>query len=381
MLDVKWLGDRIKSLRKQKGLTQSTFAEELCVSYQAVSNWERGIAPPELDNLMRIASYFGVLVDDLLRPHHADPLFLGVDGGGTKTEFVITDSEGRVLKRFTKAGSNPNDIGLDASLALVSEGIREALVEFPSISFAFFGISGISAGDQRKRMTALLHEQYPLLKFNIHTDAMNFFALDDEADMIAISGTGSVVFVRKEDELVRVGGWGYLFDNAGSAYDVGRDAIATALAEEDANESPSVLTLLLRETLETPLIWNAINKIYSKGKPYIASLAKIVFEAYKQGDPKAIAIIDRNAKRLAEMFEIGIKTHKARPRAVVGGGLFQHYADVMLPHVAAYTDTHILVCELPPVYGACREARKLMNHDISEDFYTNFQNSYKGAVK
>ena len=67
MLEVKVLGERIKALRKVRGMTQSEFAKALCVSFQAVSNWERGIAPPDLDNLMRVASFFGVLIDELLK--------------------------------------------------------------------------------------------------------------------------------------------------------------------------------------------------------------------------------------------------------------------------------------------------------------------------
>lgn len=43
----------------------------------------------------------------------SDDLFLGIDGGGTKTEFVLVSSEGYVLKRLVKSGCNPNDIGYD----------------------------------------------------------------------------------------------------------------------------------------------------------------------------------------------------------------------------------------------------------------------------
>ncbi|MBQ4065694.1 MAG: helix-turn-helix transcriptional regulator, partial [Clostridia bacterium] len=86
MLDVKAIGNRIKDLRKERGLSQGAFAEALGVSFQAVSGWERGIAAPDLENLMKIAAFFGVLTDDLLRPRE-EAVFLGIDGGGTKTEF------------------------------------------------------------------------------------------------------------------------------------------------------------------------------------------------------------------------------------------------------------------------------------------------------
>ena len=45
MLDLNLIGRRIKELSKERGLTQSAFAEEMHVCFQAVSNWERGITP------------------------------------------------------------------------------------------------------------------------------------------------------------------------------------------------------------------------------------------------------------------------------------------------------------------------------------------------
>ena len=58
MIDLNLIGNRIKELRCQKGLTQIEFAKILSVSFQAVSNWERGITPPDIENLINIASYF-----------------------------------------------------------------------------------------------------------------------------------------------------------------------------------------------------------------------------------------------------------------------------------------------------------------------------------
>ena len=79
MLDTRALGNRIRELRIQRGLTQSAFAEALHVSFQAISNWERGITPPELENLINIAAFFGVMIDDLLRSE-TENLYLGIGG-------------------------------------------------------------------------------------------------------------------------------------------------------------------------------------------------------------------------------------------------------------------------------------------------------------
>ena len=191
MLDTELLGKKIRELRSSQGLTQSEFAQRLNVSCQAVSNWERGISPPDLDNLIRIASQFGVLIDDLLRPQKEE-LFLGVDGGGTKTEFAVVSPDGRVLKRIVKSGSNPNDIGFSKSAALICDGIAEALVAFPGVKGIFCGIAGITTGDHAKNLSAEIKKRFPQLTVQIGTDALNLLAMEDGADMAVISGTGSV---------------------------------------------------------------------------------------------------------------------------------------------------------------------------------------------
>ena len=58
--------ERIKRLRKQKGATQSDIANLVGVTYQAVGKWERGIATPDYEALVKLAGYFGVSTDYLL---------------------------------------------------------------------------------------------------------------------------------------------------------------------------------------------------------------------------------------------------------------------------------------------------------------------------
>ncbi len=60
------VGLNIMKLRKKKGLTQMQLAEQMNVSFQAVSNWERGQSCPDIDRLREIASFFEVTVDEIL---------------------------------------------------------------------------------------------------------------------------------------------------------------------------------------------------------------------------------------------------------------------------------------------------------------------------
>ena len=59
---------RIRSLRKERGLSQEALAEALGVSRQAVTKWEDGSALPSTANLLALADFFSVPLEDFVRP-------------------------------------------------------------------------------------------------------------------------------------------------------------------------------------------------------------------------------------------------------------------------------------------------------------------------
>ena len=375
MIDLEILGRHIRELRQKKGLTQSEFASLLSVSFQAVSNWERGITPPDIENLVRIASYFGVLVDSLLSPI-AEDIYIGIDGGGTKTEFVAISGTGAVLKRIVKSGCNPNDVGYERTEELICEGINEIITAHPSVKSIFCGIAGMATGNYADKLHASLKRSFPRSAIGVNTDAFNIFALCDGAEMALISGTGSVAFVRSGDTYKRLGGWGYLFDRAGSAYDIGRDAVCHALKEEELRSARSPLGQMILKRMGTATAWEHINTLYCEGKPYIASFATVVFDTYRQGDKAAVEIIDSNARALAELLNTGAELYGASPVAIASGGLFEHYGDIMISHIEKYSKVKVIVGDLPPVYGACRKAFFTASSEIPDSFYENFKKTY-----
>ncbi len=66
MFDMQKIGKRIVSLRKEKNMTQMELADKLGISFQAVSNWERGNSMPDISKLPELAEIFGVTLDELL---------------------------------------------------------------------------------------------------------------------------------------------------------------------------------------------------------------------------------------------------------------------------------------------------------------------------
>ena len=68
------LGNVIKRLRTEQGVTQDALAEYLGISYQAVSKWETGTTLPDITLLPKLAVFFGVRIDELFSVNHEDEL-------------------------------------------------------------------------------------------------------------------------------------------------------------------------------------------------------------------------------------------------------------------------------------------------------------------
>lgn len=66
MFDMQKIGKKIVTLRKQNNMTQMELADRMGISFQAVSNWERGNSMPDISKLPELAEIFGVSLDELL---------------------------------------------------------------------------------------------------------------------------------------------------------------------------------------------------------------------------------------------------------------------------------------------------------------------------
>ena len=367
------IGKNIRLRRESAGLTQSELAEKLFVSFQAVSAWERGQSVPDLENAIRIAQLFGISVDALLKDDDRE-LLVGIDGGGTKTEFVSFYADGTVINRVVTEGSNPNDVGAEACIATLCEGLSRLLQgSIPKAVFA--GIAGAGAGDWKKLLSKALSEKIGTTVW-VDSDAACVLSLapDPRRSAMVISGTGSCLFVRREGEMIRLGGWGQLFDESGSAYDVGKDGMRHALAVEDGLEMKTLVSEKFYEKFGSPL-FASIPMIYEKGRAFIASLAPLVCDAAESGDAKGIEILEKNAAHLARLLQ-SAKERYGADEFICGGGFFRNQTfRKMVEEKSACT---LKFPKLPPVCGACIEALCRADRAIPEDFRINFEKSYGG---
>ena len=123
MFQPEILANNIKKCRIKMGLTQSDLAEKLFVTSQAVSKWEAGLNIPDTVNLCTLADIFSTSVDKLLGHSSAldtEKCFIGIDGGATKTKFVLFTESGHIISRINSDGSNPNVCGMEKAIMIIN---------------------------------------------------------------------------------------------------------------------------------------------------------------------------------------------------------------------------------------------------------------------
>ena len=153
------------------------------------------------------------------------PLFLGVDGGGTKTRFVLVDRDGNLIASCEGPSSYHLEIGIDGLHNVLADGLaalfRQAGIDGSAIAHAFFGIP--AHGEDSAAQVLLDAMPEPLLghrRFRCGNDMVCAWAgsLGGEDGINIVAGTGSIGYGERHGRSARAGGWGEVFGDEGSAY-------------------------------------------------------------------------------------------------------------------------------------------------------------------
>lgn len=164
---------------------------------------------------------------------HSPSYKIGVDGGGTKTEFILVDGNGATVATHVSPGCNPSQVGPDKARALLVAGLeallREAKIEKPEISATQLYMAGSPIF---WRETAAALTGYGVVTAATDSVPVLELATNGAPGLVLHAGTGSFVAARGTDGTVHyAGGLGWRLGDAGSGFDLGRRAIAAALLE------------------------------------------------------------------------------------------------------------------------------------------------------
>lgn len=381
-LDMAVLAGNLKKYRILKKLTQQELADRLLVSAQSVSKWECGQSVPELDKLCAAAEILNVSLDTLLEGENARKrILIGVDGGGTKTEFILFSEDGKLWKRLVMEGTNPNVHGLEHCIETLKNGLDQLLETGMRPAGIFVGCAGFLSGNYGERVREALDGIYPKCQIACSSDIMNIIACGSSSRscIAAICGTGSVIYANENRKLHRLGGAGYLLDKQGSGFNIGADVLRTALQERDGTGPASLITALTEERLGG-LVWDSISEIYKRGTSYVASFAPIAFEAYAQADAQAAQILQEHAGYLAHLIRSAARQYDCGKTVTVSGSIFSTnpvFLQMVKEQLPA--DLEVEVPPFPPVYGACMLACEICGLDQGF-FQQSFTEQYNRLV-
>lgn len=378
MFEPKILTKNIKKFRMAKGVSQTELAGILGISPQSVSKWECGNTIPDIVNLCAMAEFFNVSLESFIgSPEKNGKLMIGVDGGGTKTEFVMFDENGNILDRTVLSGCNPNVVGVDGAVSVLKSGINELLSKNPGVAGIYIGAAGFLLSNKVSEIKNKLMEAYPNVKLRCKSDMLNVVASCTNSDKCigAVCGTGFVTYAKIKGELIRYGGWGYLLSQKGSGFDIGRDAIYSALDDEEGTGKNTLITQMIKDKISFPLE-NLVSAVYKNGQAYIASFAPVVFDAYEAGDKLAENILKENAYAVSDILNFISDKYQITKNVVLSGSLISSN-DIYIGLIKEKLNSgiEVIVPNLPQIYGACRLCADMCGVDARE-LEKNFVTDY-----
>jgi N-acetylglucosamine kinase-like BadF-type ATPase len=234
--------------------------------------------------------------------------YTGFDGGGTYTRVLVEDHLGNEVFHSRGAGCNVFKLGIELAIQNITQLVQQISHQVPDYQRcagrACLGLAGITEGNPPSELVVALSEigigPAPI----VHNDAyLSWYSIARGEPAIAlVSGTGSVAFgIDESGEVITSGGYGYLYADEGSGFDIGASGVRAAiLAFEHRGPSTGLLEALLAECKLKHIaeLTDCLNDPQS-----VARFAPVVHEQAKRGDKEAIRIITDAARDLALLLK------------------------------------------------------------------------------
>lgn len=308
------------------------------------------------------------------KPVDTHLLYLGVDGGGTKTHIALMNAAGKVTCEGFAGPSNPLRVGVETAVSNIIKAINDACdrggLSRGDIAAATLGLAGVRRADLRQRIRESFNERLRVRKIEVITDAeIAWFASTlGKPGLVVIAGTGSVCFGKDERGKIAVsGGWGPLAGDEGGGVGIARDALHAVAKASDGRGMPTELSKRASEYFRAAGPENLIVAIYSPqvDNVRIAGFAREVVETAAQGDKIAVGIVEEAGRELGIAATAVIKKLKLeRKKIPIGcvGSIFKAGAILTGPMFETVTKAapkaYLTEPLMPPAHAAALMALK-----------------------
>ena len=299
---------------------------------------------------------------------------LGFDGGGTKTECVLLDSQSRIRATTRSGPSNPFRIGHEAATAALTEAaqsaVHEAGIEIRQISALCAGLAGVGSAQSHEEMQQNIANAFPGAKVRLITDLeLSLASIAQPEAIVLVAGTGSSALGRDaQGHTARAGGHGPLLSDQGSAYDVGRLAVAAAVRELDRTGSDSAIGSEILGRLKFSNWTELRDRARTAADEVFPRVFPVVAQAAESGDAHAQTLLSNAAQEIAALADALVDRLKLRESAIYiakTGGMvsaskfFDAQLDTALKKIAPRATTGFL--PIAPAEAAARLALELLS--------------------
>lgn len=301
-------------------------------------------------------------------------MWLGVDGGGTKTGFALYDDDMRLVDSFELGTCHCGQVGFDGMQRVLEEGLSEAIRRGLTEPYGIgLGICAYGGGEQTSRrmfeVVAHVAGNHPFELVN-DVQAAHAASLGSKDGIVVIAGTGSVAYGVHGEASMRCGGWDYQIGDEGSGYWMGKELVRAYSFQADGRSSKGPLYDIVKSELGLKEDYDLIDymrNVIGNDRTKTASLSKLVSKAASKGDRDAQLIFSRAAQEEARMIKtIATALFPDAPEQSIPvsyvGGTFKAGQLIFSPLKKSLPLSCVLVKPVrEPAVGGCLLLRKRLN--------------------
>jgi N-acetylglucosamine kinase-like BadF-type ATPase len=322
-------------------------------------------------------------------------LVLIADAGATRTRAYVANGGGGIVGRGVSGPGNAFAVGWPAATANLAEALERALEDSslpPSaIAATVVGSASIDKhGEDSQPVLAAIRSIVPSRRIKALGDMHIALegALGGGAGVVIVSGTGSVVFGRNmKGATVKVGGWGAVMGDEGSAQWIARHALVAAAHAVDGTGPHTQLVSTFLRRLHARSFHRIVGPVYQDMTPRsLGSLAPLVAGAARRGDRIARDILQKAGEALAEQAAAAIRRLRLGGTLVsCQGSVFDAGGLILNPLRRALKrlepEAKIVPPLLPPIGGAWLIALKMLNLNPARAAIAGFRGNCHDAFE
>ncbi|MFN2622195.1 MAG: N-acetylmuramic acid 6-phosphate etherase [Chthoniobacterales bacterium] len=290
---------------------------------------------------------------------------LGVEGGGTKTSWVLVEHEADSLRVIEQGKLPPSNLRL-----VSSEQLRAIFQQMPrETDRVGMFLAGCATEEDRSALRKMCGEVWPNARIVVGSDRDSGLAAAlGRGDGIAVNaGTGASVTGRRGDRIEKAGGWGHILGDAGGGYSLALQALRFILREYDLHRGEAQFTATILRALSLNSRDELVRWAQTADKDDVAGLAPVVLECAMKGDESVMRIVEEGAGVLSEYTAaVANRLGLLAPKVILLGGLFQR--DGVYVHAfkrrlkKSLSDARVAMSEQSPELGAAWLALHMDEH-------------------